>query len=68
MYPNLFTEMLRQNLSGLKLLSLAGLKYSTVWPKLRHGGKVTLEEAIKIREALGVDMPLEVLFKKAEAA
>lgn len=68
MYPNLFAEMFRQNLSGLKLLSLAGLKYSTVWPKLKHGGKITLDEAIKIRTALGVNTPLEELFKKAEAA
>lgn len=68
MYPILFEEMERQHLSGLKLLTMAGLKYSTVWPKLKYGRNLKMDEAIAIRDALGVDMPLDVLFKKAVVA
>lgn len=66
MYPFIFEEMKRQKLSGLKMLKKAGLCYQTTFPKLKRGfgGKITLDEAIAIRKALGVDMDLEEMFKK----
>ena len=67
MYPLIFEEMARQRLSGVKMLKKAGLCYQTTFPKLKRGfgGKITLDEAIAIRKALGMKMDLEELFKKA---
>lgn len=68
MYPVLFEEMERQHLSGRKLLEIAGLSYSTVWPKIRNGKDMKINEAAAIRNALDIDIPLEVLFKRAVVA
>jgi hypothetical protein len=66
MYPKVFEEMQRQKLSGLQLIKRTNLKYQTTFSKLKrgYGGKITLEEAIQIRKALGVDMDLEELFRE----
>lgn len=67
MYPRVFAEMHRQNLSGRKLIGRTNLTYATTFPKLKRGfgGKITLDEAIQIRKALGLDMDLEELFSEA---
>lgn len=66
MYPKIFEEMQRQKLSGLQLIKRTNLNYQTTFSKLKrgYGGKITLEEAIQIRKALGVDMDLEELFRE----
>jgi transcriptional regulator with XRE-family HTH domain len=65
MYSILEKEIESRGLTYRKLILKAGLIYTTVQPKLRgkrHVGDITLHEATKIKEALGVDMKLEDLF------
>ena len=67
-YPLIFAEMERQNISGAEMLRKAGLCYQTTFPKLKrgYGGKISLDEAAAIRRALGLhDKDLEELFIKA---
>ena len=64
MYPRVFNEMKQQHLSGRKLIMRTNLIYQTTFPKLKRGGKITLDEAIAIRKALGLNMDLEELFAK----
>ena len=46
------------------LAQLTGIRYQTLNDKLNGKFKLTLDEAKKIKEALGVDIPIEELFEK----
>ena len=41
-----------------------GIKYATLLAKLSGESKFTLDEAVKIREYLNVEVPFEILFGK----
>lgn len=62
MYPNLRAEMSRRSLTVGKLALLSGIKYNTLREKLKGTRKLTLAEAMQIKQALNVTIPLDVLF------
>ncbi len=47
---------------------LVGMPYTTVREKLNGTRPLTFNEALKIKQALNVDIPLEVLFSKEIAS
>lgn len=62
MYPNLEAELARKNVRRVDLAELLGCSISTIVAKLRNDSEFSFGEVIKIKEFLGVQMPLEVLF------
>jgi transcriptional regulator with XRE-family HTH domain len=66
MFPNLRAEMARRNISVHKLAKMIGMSDSTMADKWHGRTSFSLEHAIAIKNALGVDMELEELFQKEE--
>ena len=64
MYSNVKAELARRNMTVVDLAALTGIRYQTLNDKLNGKFKLTLDEAKKIKEALGVDIPIEQLFEK----
>ena len=64
LYPNLKAEIARKNWSVKTLATVVGMSVSTLNNKLYGQTELKYSEAKKIKEALGVDMPLEVLFEE----
>lgn len=65
MYAVLEAEMERQGLSYRQLILKSGLTYSTMLPKLKgksYTGDLTLIEATKLKNALGIKIKIEDLF------
>lgn len=62
MYPNLEAELARKGWSKKKLSEILGKRYYTVIDKLNGKYPLTLMEARAIKNALNVDMSLDVLF------
>lgn len=62
MYNNVKAELARKNMTIVDLSKKTGIRYQTLSDKIRGASILTVEEALKIKEALGVDMPLEELF------
>lgn len=62
MYPYLKAEMAKRGITALMLSEMTGIPYSTLTPKLRGENPMTLGNAEKIKNALGVDIPMEKLF------
>lgn len=64
MYPNLKAEMARRELTIRDLSERTGISYATLYPKLRGERPLKISDAEKIREALGADLVLDILFSK----
>ena len=64
MYLNVKAELARQNLSVVDLSNKTGIRYQTLVEKLNGKYPLTLDEAKKIKTALGVDLSMEELFTK----
>lgn len=64
MYANVKAEMARKNMTIMDLSAATGIRYQTLADKLRGDGVLKVEEAVKIKRAIGVDMPLEELFSQ----
>lgn len=64
MYSNVKAELARQNKTVVDLAESTGIRYQTLTHKLRGTSEFTLAEAIKVKGALGVDIPLETLFSR----
>lgn len=62
MYRNLNAERTRKGLTWRQLAEKCGVNYSTLTNKVSAGGEFTLAQAVALRDALGVNMPLEQLF------
>lgn len=62
MYPNLNAELSRRDLTVEKLALLIGMNYNTLRLKLKGERRLTFSEALSIKQALNVTIPLEVLF------
>lgn len=62
MYVNVKAELARKNMTIVDLSNKTGIRYQTLADKIRGASVLTVEEALKIKQALGVDMPLEELF------
>ena len=65
MYPNLKAELARINMSMKDLAKAIKMPYSTLVDKVAGRSEFTFQEAVDIRKAIGVDIPLDELFKKA---
>lgn len=63
-YPVLETELEKRQITWSDLGKMLGVSKGLISAKLRGARKLNLETAIKIKEVLGVDMPLEELFAK----
>ena len=64
MFPNLDAERARKKITLEMLAEELGLAVSTVSQKLKGKYPITLDEAKKIKNILGVDIPLEELFEE----
>jgi len=65
MYLNVKAELARQNLSVVDLSNKTGIRYQTLIEKLNGKYPLTLDEAKKIKAALGVDLSMEELFARS---
>ena len=65
-YPNLDAELNRQQLMYASLAKLLERPATTITAKLNGTDRLDEKTALAIREVLGVDMPLEELFKTNE--
>lgn len=63
MYLNVKAELARKNMSMVDLSNMTGIRYQTLVDKVNGKFSINVEEAKKIKAALGVDMPLEDLFE-----
>lgn len=66
MYLNVKAELARKNLSMVDLSNMTGIRYQTLVDKVNGKFSINVEEAKKIKAALGVDMPLEELFETSK--
>ena len=66
MYPTIKAEMGRKGMTIVDLSNATGIRYQTLSEKLRGNYQITVQEAMSIKSALGVDSPLEELFEKKE--
>lgn len=64
MFPNLRAEMARQDLTQEKLATAVGITTQTLNMKLRGKFKFTLNEAKKIKVALGWQRSIDELFEE----
>lgn len=62
MFENVRVELVRKHMTMLDLANATGIRYQTLSEKMRGNSPLLLKEAIAIKKALGVDMPLEELF------
>lgn len=62
MYANVKAEMARKNMTIVDLSNATGIRYQTLADKIRGDSILTVDEALKIKQAIGVDMPIEELF------
>lgn len=68
-YPNLRAELARKGWSIKQLADLIKMPATTLNNKLYGKSELNFSEAQRIKDALGVNIPLEVLFaKKGEVA
>lgn len=61
-YPKLKGVMAEQGITIVELSKMTGISYGSLAPKLRGAFKLTVEDAMKIKNALGTEMRLEELF------
>lgn len=66
MFPNLRAELARKKINRTNFAKELGVLEITINSKIQGKNPFKLEEMIKIKEFLGVDMPLEELFRKEE--
>ena len=66
MYPNLRAELARKDMSIPQLAELTGIKTTTLYDKYNGRSAFTLDEAVLIRDALGLDMSIDELFRKED--
>lgn len=66
MYSNVKAELARKNKTMVDLSFDCGIKYQTLVNKINGKQPLTLEEASRIKSALGVEIPIEELFEKVE--
>ena len=62
MYRNLEAELKRKDMTRAELAKALEITPGTLSLKLNGKSAITLPEAMKIKEVLGVDIPIEELF------
>ena len=65
-YPNLKREMKNKGMNLKDLSKASGIRYNSLTEKMRGVNTMFLRDAVKIKNALKTDVPLEVLFEKKE--
>lgn len=68
MYKNLKAEMAKKDINIEKLSNSLGISYETMRLKLKGDSVITLLEAKQIKEIIGSEMNLEILFSVEEGA
>lgn len=66
MYPNIKAELARKNMTIIDLSNATGIRYQTLIGKLKGDYPFTVSEAMSVKKAIGVEIPLEILFEKLE--
>lgn len=64
MFKNLRAEMVRKDIDVPKLAELIEMKVSALYSRLNGSTQLTFADAVRIKQALGVEMPLEELFEE----
>jgi len=64
MYRNVLAEMKRQGLTGGNMAEALGVTPGTWSQKVNGNYPFTFREAVKVKEVLKTDLPLEELFKE----
>ena len=64
MYPNLRAELARKDLSIPQLAELTEIKTTTLYDKYNGRSAFSLDEAVLIRDSLGLEMSIDDLFRK----
>ncbi|MBQ9263895.1 MAG: hypothetical protein IJ189_06735 [Clostridia bacterium] len=67
-YTQVMIQMYLRGMDCRTLSQKTGMSYPTLRRKLRGEGSIRLADALRIRSALGCDMPIEVLFERKEDA
>ena len=67
MFLNLKAEMIRKSMTSGDLAKLIDVTQATMSQKINGKAKFSLDEAIAIKNALGVDMEIEELFAETSA-
>lgn len=68
MYPNLKAEMARQGVTYMQLAAVIDVTLATMSRKANGLSEFTLAECRAIRDYLGLNMSIDVLFKKVVAS
>ena len=68
MYSNLEAELKRRKIKRADIAAHLNIGITTVSEKMQGKSDFSLTGALKIKELLGVDMPLEELFAKDDCA
>lgn len=63
MYRNLEAELARKNITRAQLAQVLGINVATVSEKMTKPGRLKIDEAITIRDALFPDLKLDYLFE-----
>lgn len=63
MYKNVKAELARRDMSLNDLSTMTGISYSTLHNKMNGKTALTLDEALKIKTALDIELPIEELFE-----
>lgn len=66
MYANLKAEMARNSVTLSQLSTVIGVTLQTMSKKVNGASDFSLTEAYAIKDYLGVDAPIEELFKEVE--
>lgn len=62
MYPNLNAERARRNITLEEIAVKMNKRLATISNKFNGRYPITLNEAAQIKEIIGTDLPLEILF------
>jgi lambda repressor-like predicted transcriptional regulator len=65
MYSNVKAELARRNLTLVDLSNRTGIRYQTLVDKINGKYPLTLDEAKRIKDALGVEISIDELFERA---
>ncbi len=68
MYRVLEAELVRRGITRKELAAYLDIQYNTLNAKLRGDSCFTLDEAIKIKTALGTNLTIEELFERDDIA
>lgn len=68
MFPNLEAELKRKNIKRADIAKLLDCSIGTVSEKMTGASPFSFDAAVKIKQFLGVTMPLEELFANDDTA